>query len=145
MKRIFTLALAFIASACIQLLYGQNKVTFGYDNAGNRISRTISLLKSAPTSESEDEPPVIYSEMLSDIEIKIYPNPTHGLLKVEICNLPEKQTAEVSLYDLSGRLITHRKTVDVSTEIDLSGQSDGIYVMKITAGEYQTEWRIIKK
>jgi len=91
MKIFKTLLFILFMSIC-SLLHSQNKVNFGYDNAGNRISRTISLLKSAPTSDSEEEPPVVYSEMLSDIEIKIYPNPTDGLLKVEIRNLPEKQT-----------------------------------------------------
>jgi len=142
-----TILLGCLVTACLQVLYSQNKVSYGYDAAGNRTSRTIDMstpLKSAPAPESQEEP-TVYSEMLSDIELKIYPNPTDGLLKVEIHNLPEDQTANIWLYNLSGKLITSRKGVTDFVNVDISGQPPGIYLMKIVAGEYQTEWKIIKK
>jgi len=137
--------LGFFAIVCLQALHSQNTVSYGYDAAGNRISRTIVIppLRSAP--ESQDEQPVVYSETLSDIELKIYPNPTDGLLKVEIRNLPEKQTAGVWLYNLSGKLVTSHKGITDFVNINISSQPPGIYLMKIVAGEYQTEWKIIKK
>ena len=142
MKRILTLALAVISVACLQLLHAQSKVNFGYDSAGNRVSRTIPpLLKSAAASETTR----VYSEQLSDIQINIYPNPTNGVLKVEILHLPDHQTAEIRLYNLSGHLIISRKTTDDATTIDISRKPAGIYVMTIKAGEYHTEWKIIKK
>ena len=141
-----TILLGFFATVCLQALYPQNTVSYGYDAAGNRTSRTITMsLKSAPAPESPEEPPVVYSEMLSDIELKIYPNPTDGLLKVEIHNLPEEQTAGIRLYNLSGRLITSLRGVTGFATIDISEQPPGTYLMKIVAGEYQTEWKIIKK
>ena len=136
----------FFMNICF-VLHSQNRVSYGYDSAGNRTSRTIILLRSAPASEDDEEeqPVEVYSELLSDIELKIYPNPTDGWLKVEIYHLPEGQTAHIWLYNLSGNLITSFKEVSDFENINLSGQPAGIYVMKIVAGEYQTEWRIIKK
>lgn len=147
-----TILLGFFATICLPLLHSQSKVSFGYDSAGNRISRTIEFDPLRSSSNEEEEPPPVYSEMLSNIELKIYPNPTDGLLKVEILNLPEDQTADILLYDLAGKLITsHRKAGDF-TEINISSQPAGIYLMKIVAGQttsggsqYQTEWRIIKR
>ncbi len=143
MKTISTFLLVLFWIAGIQVAFSQ-KVTYGYDAAGNRVSRTIVItqLKSAPAPEEE---PVVYSEMLSEIKLNIYPNPTDGLLKVEIRNLPDKQTADIMVYNLSGQLILTNKGVEYFTEIDLSGQIAGTYLMKIVAGEYQTEWKIIKK
>jgi len=139
-----TILLGFFATICLPLLHSQDRIRFGYDSAGNRISRTIEFDPLRSSSNEEEEPPV-YSEMLSNIELKIYPNPTDGLLKVEILNLPEDQTADILLYDLAGKLITsHRKAGDF-TEINIGGQPAGIYLMKIVAGKYQTEWRIIKR
>ena len=92
-----------------------------------------------------ENPTAVYSEMLSDIELKIYPNPTDGLLKVEIYNLPEDQKAHILLYNLSGTLISSFNEVSDFVNVNISGQPAGIYLMKIVAGEYQTEWRIIKK
>ena len=128
-------------------LHAQNTVSYGYDAAGNRISRVIVMpdLRSAVASPEEDLPASVYSEMLSDIEVKIYPNPTAGWLKVEIRNLPDEQTADIRVYNLSGQMIIASEKVRDFTEIDLSGQPQGTYLMKIAAGKYQTEWRIIKK
>jgi len=141
-----TIVLGFFATLCLHSLYSQNTVSYGYDAAGNRVSRTIAFYRSDSVSAPVDEEqPVVYSEMLSDIEVKIYPNPTKGLLKVEIGHLQDQQTAQIRLYSLSGSLIISRQTIDGTTEMDISGQATGIYVMKITAGKYQTEWKIIKK
>ena len=140
-KNIF-LCLLFV-SIC-PMLHAQGKVKFGYDAAGNRISRTIVFApRSAPAQEEEQ--PTVYTEMLSEIKVKIYPNPTTGLLKVEISNLPEDQTAHIWLYAMSGQLIHTFRDVSQSVSIDISREPAGVYVMKIVAGERQTEWKIIKK
>jgi hypothetical protein len=145
MKFSITIILAIVANTCFHPIYSQDKVTFGYDAAGNRISRVIDLNSLRSAQDTVPETEEMYSELLSDIEIKIYPNPTDGLLKVEIYNMPDQQTAEIRLYNLSGNLITNLTAKDGTAEIDLSRQPTGIYLMRITAGEYQTEWRIIKK
>ena len=148
-----TALLIFLSTVCLQALHSQDTVSYGYDFAGNRVSRTINFNSLKSAAAPEDEPaPAVYSEMLSDIELRIYPNPTDGLLKVEIRNLPEGQTADILLYDLSGRLITSRKGVIDFADIDISAQPSGTYLLRIIAGEttfggsqYRTEWKIIKK
>jgi len=125
------------------MLQAQDKVKYGYDAAGNRISRTIVL---APrTTPVEETKPVVYTEVLKDIQLKIYPNPTTGMLKVEIINQPEGQTAQIWLYAMSGQLIKTFKDVSHTVSIDISAQPAGIYLMNFVAGEYRTEWKIIKK
>ena len=125
------------------MLQAQDKIKYSYDAAGNRISRTIVLApRSAPVDETK---PVVHTEVFSDMQLKIYPNPTTGRLKVEISNLPEGHTAQIWLYAMSGKLITTYKDVSYAVNIDISGQPAGNYVMKIVAGNFQTEWKIIKK
>ena len=123
----------------------QDKVTYRYDAAGNRISRTIVIAPRSTPASVEEEQQDVYTELLSDIQLKIYPNPTTGLLKVEIYNLPEGQTAQIWLYAMSGQLIATFKDVSSTVNVNISGQPAGVYLMKISAGEYQTEWKIIKK
>ena len=148
MKKLITSLILLIS--IYPMLHAQNSVSYGYDSAGNRTSRTINYAQSvqAPppeeTQQEEEEEPKVYSEMLSDIRLNIYPNPTTGWLKVEILNLPEEQTTDIKVYNLSGQLIIAREKAGWQTEIDLSGQPAGTYLMKIVAGKYQTEWRIIK-
>jgi hypothetical protein len=121
----------------------QDNVTYRYDAAGNRISRTIIIPSRA--ASFDEEKPVVYSEIFSDIQLKIYPNPTNGLLKVEIYNLPEDQMAQIWIYAMSGQLIASFKDVSSTVNINISNQPAGMYLMKIVAGKFQTEWKIIKK
>jgi hypothetical protein len=137
---IFSVALSFLTAP----LYAQS-VAYGYDSAGNRISRTIviSTLRSAKMEKQEET--AVHSEMLKDLEVRIYPNPTDGLLKVEVLNMKENQSAAISLYDLSGKLILSRDKISNSTELDISNNNPGTYILRIFAGESRTEWKIIKK
>ena len=146
-NNIKTILLGFFAILYLQVVYSQNKVSYGYDAAGNRTSRTIIYPppKPAPAAIEEEQPAAVYSEVFSGIELKIYPNPTDGLLKVEIHNLPENQTADILLYNLSGNLISSHREVNDFVTLDISAQPPGTYLMRIIAGEYRTEWKIIKK
>ena len=86
------------------------------------------------------------------LNVEIYPNPSTGLLNVEMHHLPAGQTADILLYNLSGKLIASFKAISNFATIDISGEAAGTYLMKIVTGEtafggnqYQTEWKIIKK
>ena len=122
-------------------------VTYGYDASGNRISRviTLSTLRSSneeqPTGEEE-----VYSEVLKDFTVNIYPNPTKGELTVDIAQLPEGKTASLRLYNGHGKLILHRTSLhNGSSHLNISHQPAGIYLMKIATQDASTEWKIIKK
>ena len=121
------------------------KVSFGYDNAGNRVSRTVVVLNPQLRSATQEEETTSVEEVLSDVTIKIYPNPTEGMVTVEINSPRETETNEVSLYSLSGKNILPAKIVEQSANLDISDQPAGVYILKIRAGEQHTEWKIIKK
>jgi len=122
-------------------------VSYGYDASGNRISRVITIppplksSKSEPTGEEQ-----VYSEVLKDFTVKIYPNPTKGELTVEIGQLPEGKTASLRLYNLQGKLILQRTGLhDGSEHLNISHHPTGVYLMKIATKDASTEWKIIKK
>lgn len=119
-------------------------ITFEYDAAGNRISRRVITLRSVQASEPEEEPEV-YSEKLSTSQISIYPNPTEGLLKIDLYGLESDQTAQLNLYDLSGKLVTSQQAATSFSEIYFMDQPKGMYILKIVIDEEESEWKIIKK
>jgi len=120
-------------------------VTYGYDASGNRISRVITLASKAPKADTTDDENV-YSEVLKDFSVNIYPNPTTGELTVEIEQLPEGKTASLRLYGLDGTLILQKTGLKGGSEhLNISNQPAGIYLMRISTQDSSTEWKIIKK
>ena len=146
MKRSFLIATVFLS---VWHLSAQDAVSFAYDEAGNRISRTIVFNTSSSalrnTEEEEEEETAAVSEVVADFTIRIYPNPTEGLLRVSIEGMPENETAQLALYQTSGTLIRMLQDVSSSAEIDLGGQPAGIYLLRIQIGAKRSEWKIIKK
>jgi len=131
----------------IQTNFSQNKVSYTYDAAGNRTSRTIvmSSAKSPMQPDKAQGAPAVLLETLANLQISVYPNPTHGLIKIDIQNLPDGETAKVNLYNLHGHLVVSKHNVKSSVEINISGKHNGIYFLKIVVGKQQSEWKIVKK
>ena len=133
-------------------LSAQDRVEFKYDNAGNRISRTIffNSLKSTLNEEAEEEleeeaETSGLTDIIDECVIRIYPNPTKGLLRVDIESLPDNETAKIILYSLAGQLITTQQDIATSTELNLGNQPQGVYLLHIWIGGEKREWKIIKK
>jgi outer membrane protein assembly factor BamB len=69
--------------------------------------------------------------------IKIYPNPTHDKIMIEI---ELKQINEIiEVYDLTGKLVL-KEIISGNSEIDLSSFNSGVYIIKIK----DTYTRVIK-
>jgi len=60
----------------------------------------------------------------SEIEAKIYPNPSAGIFNIEGTN-----NATITVLDIYGKIIM---TVSNTNQVDLSNQADGIYIMTIS-------------
>ena len=116
-------------------------VTYAYDSAGNRISRSITLSKS-PAMEAEE---TAVEDFVAERTIKIYPNPTQGMLAVEISDFTSDVKADFLLSDLSGKVIYRLKDASGYESIDLNSQSAGVYVLRITINGESTVWKIIKE
>lgn len=63
------------------------------------------------------------------LESSIYPNPTKGIVNVNIPGLIE--TATIKLYDLQGRQILSKDTNQISTSFGIENLQDGIYLVNI--------------
>lgn len=79
-------------------------------------------LLSVASFEEED---VAYS--LNDI--KVYPNPTDGVV---IFELPQQDDFMLTVYDVSGRLITTQKGCGKTVSADLSGYGKGSYPCQLS-------------
>lgn len=119
-------------------------VSYGYDPAGNRIKREI-ILQTDGNSPKKAPEKSISREMMSDKIIKIYPNPTRGMLKVEIDNIDDSETGLITIYDYNGVVRLSYNKIESTMAFDISGYSNGMYFMHIQINEYETTWKIIKQ
>lgn len=128
--------------------YAQTSYQYTYDNSGNRLTRAVILLKSAtlPTDSltaKELKKPI--DDQVGLQKTRIYPNPTKGLLRIDLPSLTE-QEAIIRLHDQSGRLIIQQPAVEMNNELNLSSYPSGIYIMSIQIGQKdRKEWKIIKE
>lgn len=118
----------------------QNIVKFTYDPAGNRVTKEIVM-----STKSAVEPSSIFTEELAERIIKIYPNPTQGLLKFELSDISNTKTVILHLLNMNGQSILKTKMVTNPTEIDISNRPNGFYILQIAVDEKISTWKIIKK
>lgn len=141
--RMKILLFLFLSIVMVGLLHSQNVVTYAYDAAGNRVKREIILATKSAAANTEEP---FFMEEISQRTIKIYPNPTDGLLKVEIENTDGIKNCTIMISAMNtGKQVKKVKATLPVTDIDISNQPFGVYVMLIDIdGEY-TSWKIIKK
>ncbi len=124
------------------IAFSQGKVKYSYDNAGNRVKREIVVNTKSVLDDSVSE---YYSEMLSEKDIRIYPNPTRGHLKVEITGWDNVDQCQLRLYNSVGQQVLSTWAGSSYIELDISSRPDGLYILHITLNGEETSWKIIKK
>ncbi len=118
-------------------------VRYSYDNAGNRIKREIVM--KVRSSYEEAATTECFSEMLSEKDIRIYPNPTEGRLKIEIAGYENSDRCIFRIFNTSGQQILSTHATSPWTELDISSRKNGIYILYISLNNKETTWKIIKK
>jgi hypothetical protein len=77
--------------------------------------------------------------------IKVYPNPTTGLVIIEPDKSINYKNGSIELLDYQGKSVYKTYNISSSTTIDLSGYPPGIYLIKITSEKLRIFQSIIKK
>ena len=134
---------------CIISMYGvaqTRKVQFSYDHAGNRTSRAIVLpaaaqSRRAPMDSTQTE---VFTDVFAEYQLHVYPNPTHGELKIELRGLPEGASYHLLIASSSGQVIISRNTTENPTVADLTECPAGIYIMRIQFKDYTKDFKIIR-
>lgn len=144
------------------LLYSQTGayVSYGYVG-GNRTNRIIVFPPTPPgtnarlTSDTTaqdttaitqlTETGKIYIEVFEKRNISIYPNPTKGVLAVEISNAGDINNISLQLYDLQGKQIYNEANFKGKSEINFINSPAGAYALKIIIEGKEIVWNIIKQ
>jgi hypothetical protein len=127
--RTFVKKMAALLIAAMPCLMFAQTIRYDYDGAGNRLTRVIVMSPNRiAKSASIDE---FLSDSLSERNIRIYPNPTQGLLRIRIDQLSEEDICSIRLFSLSGQQILVMPLQTTETELNISDQSNGIYILQL--------------
>ncbi len=103
----------------------------------NSTYRTVSV-----TGSRADNQPVVVATEAAD-GIKVYPNPTNGMVTVALTGNTLSTTA--ILTDMRGKVIDSKTTDEKSIQFDMSGLAAGIYILNVSAdGKLYTEKIVVE-
>lgn len=122
----------------------QSKISYAYDNAGNRISRKVVDLNSNPSHMKASEPAPV-EDQLGERKITVYPNPTKGALAVEITGGDAKDAIHLTLFSPQGTQLQNTQVTATVTPVNMSSYPGGWYILRVQAGAKSTEFKIIKQ
>lgn len=131
------------------------KIKYIYDDSGNRtkryITKSLTIDTAAFYKEKNDsiadnpETPYNWDEEKKDaFEVLVYPNPTTGILEIELPKLKTNQISYLYLYTLTGNLVKQMEKLQKRQSIDISDQPVGIYILRITSDDKTVLRKIIK-
>lgn len=151
MKRWLTLLLplAFIV-ASTKICYSQQQgdVTFSYDGNGNRILRSITFARMGGNGEKGDDkgsPVVSAKDAFANLEVSIYPNPTHDRVLLSVGDNRRETPVRARLATLAGATLWEGTVTCNVESIDLSGQASGVYLLELNAEGERHVWKVVKR
>jgi hypothetical protein len=132
-------------------------VQYAYDASGNRTVRSrvivmpatraaVDTAGKAQAEKTASDVAAPYGETLAGMKISIYPNPTKGVLRIDIDGDGAPADAKVTLYSVSGNPVRQWTGVSGYGTVDVSEQPAGTYIMHITFGADRVSvWKIVKE
>lgn len=143
----FTIAIVvLVAMPC--MAQQQGSVTFSYDGNGNRILRSITFARMGGNGEKGDDkgtPVVSAKDVFANLEVSIYPNPTHDRVLLSVGDNRRETPVHARLATLAGATLWEGTvTCDVES-IDLSGQASGVYLLELNAEGERHVWKVVKR
>jgi hypothetical protein len=133
-------------------------IYYTYDNVGNRTGRIIiaeesSQSKSARKNNSNNDTTDMQSEsaadthLLANVDVKIYPNPTAGLLHLKTNSNDVSMPLHYVLYGSGGNVLFDGVLNGGQAEVllDISCYASSTYYLMLFIDTEKRVWKIIKQ
>jgi large repetitive protein len=86
--------------------------------------------------------------VVSQATMEIYPNPTEGLVMIQLAGVDENSQAWLSVYDLAGKQLTTldwSKYINTNHTLDLSAYPAGMYLVQVMTGSEVMTEKVVKQ
>jgi hypothetical protein len=120
-----------------------------YNSSGDITEELGQEWNSTTSQWDNDNRTIYYYDSSTGIDgvlppaVRMFPNPTYGIINVEIGNF--NSLGKYSVSDLTGRVRKTGYIVSNSSEIDLTYLRPGVYVVKVNLGGSDIVMKFIKK
>lgn len=117
------------------------KAVCNSDDYKNRVTQYLRVDPSAIDTGSG-----IDTSMLSrNSAIRIYPNPTTDLLKIDLTAIPGVRRATIMVYDMKGILVkTEKVQTGIVNAVHIDKLVKGLYIVNVLYGDKKASYKIIK-
>lgn len=135
-----TVSPSVVASVGSDTLIGNTNLSY---TVGESVIQTLAVGSTNIVSQGFQQPnydivvSIVDGELPDDI--RIFPNPTTGMVMVQVGN----QHFTATVYDLNGKMVVQAQQISSSTPIDLSGIAAGKYLLHLR-GQTSYKFSIIK-
>lgn len=136
-----------IAGHSIILKFGTRVEPGGslYAHISNIWCEPIEAMLAAINEEPVPEPPV-FETTIKESLFKIYPNPTTGLITLEITDVETSASISIQIFGMRGEAIDDARLIGSHKySFDLSAQPAGIYFVKVVNDEKIENAKIVKQ
>jgi hypothetical protein len=108
---------------------------YGYNNANNATN--CYTLRVALGTATRGE------ELITRQSIQAYPNPASNNVMIQLDGLDSK--ADISVFDVYGKMVLQQTTTRNLTSVDISKLSAGIYLIKVKSSKSESTLKIVKE
>lgn len=119
-----------------------------YDASGNRLSRFTYTMNRGNNSQKmteRDGQVDMANERLGNHTIHVTYHSAICILTIEVLGLDESDNCSAYIYSLTGQTVYNQTITVNSTDIDFSGYSSGVYLLRLSMNGENRCWKIIKK
>ena len=126
-------------------------VKYRYDASGNQISREKTIVFASLSGQGSDDAVTnienpFFEDIFNERKITIYPNPTKGMLRIDITGDELPSDAMIFIYNSSGSTVRQMNKITESNIVDISSQPAGVYIMRVVLDKkIISTWKIIKE
>ncbi|MCT1526052.1 hypothetical protein [Sphingobacterium hotanense] len=142
MKKI---ALTIIICLIGLLAHAQQRLSYSYDAAGNRTSRTVIVGAQAVSGKEDQETTSqVYIDSLDGKELAIRPGSGNTSLAVSVKGIPSSQDGRIYFMDSAGKILSEKPMSGETTIVELDELSMGTYTMRIVLNRHSSIWKLVK-
>lgn len=143
MKAIKIISLMFFIMVLVFNIKAQQTIVFEYDAAGNREQRYLQAKeKNLEADLLHFENPL--PEINTELQAKVYPNPTYGILNIEI-NHAEAMPVTITLVDQQAKQVLQSEVSENAETLNLTHLAPGTYFLRLHNAKKKIVYKIIKQ